>query len=805
MFDHVADRNKLILQYPASWWRNMWREALPAGNGETGAAVYGAIKKETILINHSGLWHMGVKGELPDVSHTLKETRELMDQGKFDQANWHLTKEVKKRDYFAKLASPLPLGDLQVEMNCEAGFSDYSRGINMETGEVCVSWKEKEKRFTRSLFVSHFDNIIVYKIEANTKNSINAKLGICLHPTDTPRIQDRYDELMKTVGTIADNHYFYYKATNEDGADFGAVARIIAEGGEQEAEQGNIRCFNSTSLTVLVKVFVDGDSEQQWSQLRDELDDMDGNYEKLLNSHLEIYQPLYFSSALRITSDEQEHSNEELLLQAYKGKAPSRLIEKLWSYGRYLFISGTKPGCQPFAMYGLWHGDYQLMWSHRMANENIQMMYWHASVGGLSEYNLSLVDYYIRLMDDFRDNAMKLFGCRGIYIPAGSTPGIGKPNQLVPVIMSWTSAAGWLAQHFYEYYQFSGDQVFLKEKALPFMKEVAMFYHDFLVVGEGGLYQYYPSVSPENTPANYMPQGNKQVPHPMPTTINATMDFAIMKELLANLIEGSSHVSLYEEEVPAWQDMLGKIPDYQLNHDGSVREWMNEQFDDNEEHRHLSHIYPVFPGREVVKEKNEVLFESFQKAVQKRKLGAQTSWSFAHMASIYARLEDGNRALLCLDRLSRACLLNNLYTVHNDWRNMGLSMEINYAPVQLDANLGIVNAVQEMLFYVSTSMIRFLPALPADWIEGRVCNFHFFTGKVNFDWNVSETMFSAEIVSVRTSIFTICLPKYLEDYEWIGEGEVSMSEYGERYLDIKMKPNQTLKIQSTTRRGDMDA
>ncbi|MGP4040034.1 glycosyl hydrolase family 95 catalytic domain-containing protein [Gracilibacillus sp. D59] len=796
MFDNVADRNKLILQYPASWWRNMWREALPAGNGEIGAAVYGAIKKETILINHSELWHMGVKGELPDVSQSLDETRSLMHDGKFQEANWHLTNEVKKHGYFSKLACPLPLVDFELEMPCEQGFCQYSRGINMETGEVRVTWSEQDTTFARDLFVSRSDNLIVYKVSSNNTNAIDAILDFSLHPTHSPNMKDRHDELSGTVDVQTEGNFLFYKATNEDNTDFGAVARVIAEEGEIRSDHGKLRCTNANNLLILVKVFVKANSSTQWTTIKEELSKINTSYQQLLEEHLQIYQPLYFASTLQLTDDQEQWPNEALLLQAYKGKAPIRLFEKLWSFGRYLFISGTKASGQPFSMYGIWHGDYHLMWSHRMANENIQMMYWHSSVGGLSEYNLSLINYYESLIDDFRDNAMKLFGCHGIYIPAGTTPGIGKPNQLVPVIMNWTSAAGWLAQHFYQYYQFSGDEKYLKEKALPFMKEVARFYRDFLVIGEDGFYQYYPSVSPENTPANFMPESSKPVAHPMPTTINATMDFAVMKELLANLIEGSSIVSMYQRELPVWEEMLARIPAYQVNQDGGIREWMSEEFDENHEHRHLSHIYPIFPGQELVKEKEGRLFESFRKAVQKRKLGAQTSWSFAHMASIYARLQDASQARTCLDHLARSCLLNNLYTVHNDWRNMGLTMEIDYAPVQMDANLGVVNAIQEMLMYVSPKLVKLLPALPSEWTVGKINTFHFCTGTISFRWDLQKGAFSAVIEADRDTNILLCLPVHFKDYEWKGISEVVQSDLGEKYFQIKMEAKQTLEITS---------
>lgn len=149
--------------------------------------------------------------------------------------------------------------------------------------------------------------------------------------------------------------------------------------------------------------------------------------------------------------------NEDLLLEGYEGEAPNALIERLWRFGRYLFISGTHEEGMPFALYGLWGGDYALPWSHHMANENIQMTYWHCLSGGLGYAMKGFARYYTDLMDDFRTSARNLFGCRGICVSAGTTPGLGIPNQVVPVIVNWISGGGWLAQHLYDYYLYTGD------------------------------------------------------------------------------------------------------------------------------------------------------------------------------------------------------------------------------------------------------------------------------------------------------------------------------------------------------------
>lgn len=792
-----GSRNRLVLKYPASWWRNMWREGLPSGNGEVGASVYGAVQDETILITHEDLWHWGRRSPLPDVSHTLAETRRLMDEGRFLEASWHLTNALKERGYEARLAARFPVADLKLAMSCRAPFKEYRRTLDMETGEVSVSWKDGERSVARRLFVSRADRAIVYSIEGG---DLEGRIRLAFHPTDSPRLREACQEIEATVGVKAEAEYLFYAATNDDGQDFGAVLRLVAAGGEVEREEeGAFRFRGASRVLALVKVFVKEPRESAWPRLRDELSQLPSEYDRLLSAHAEIHGRLFHSAQLELAGDNHGRSNEELLLEAYEGEAPAELVRKMWAFGRYLFISGTHAGGHPFGLYGLWGGDYRLTWGHNMANENVQMMYWHAPVGGLTELMPALIGYYESMMEQFRENARKLYGCRGIYIPAGTTPGFGYPNQIVPVIMNWTGAAAWLARHYYDYYRFTGDRSLLVEKVLPFMKEAALFYEDFLVVGEDGYFKFYPSVSPENTPQNFMPTDGKPLAHPMPTTVNATMDFALLKELLTNLIEGSREAGLYGDEIEKWEGMLRRIPDYQVNEDGAIREWMDERFDDRYDHRHLSHIYPIFPGQEFTREEHPERFQAFEIAVRKRLIGAQTGWSLAHMAAIYARLGDGDKALECLDILARSCLLNNFFTLHNDWRNMGICMNMGEAPVQLDAAMGWVNAVQEMLLYVSPKMVKLLPALPEKWRRGKAEAFRFCTGRISFAWDREAHTFEAELVAERATQVVLKVPEQFEAYTFsCDRAHVAPSPLGDRCYEVTIEQGGRLSITSAS-------
>lgn len=771
----------------------MWRDALPSGNGRIGAAVSGGIHKETIIINDHKLWHSGQSDPLPDVSYTLAKTRNLMEQGKYDEANWVLANELKEKGYQSRLAAPLPIGDLNLTMQIEHGFNNYRRILDMETGEVIISWFENENEYQRKLFVSRADDMIVYHIKGDT-NSINGHLSFSLRAQDHA-YKKKYE---KSMAVEAEGQYIYYAVEHENGTDFGAAARVINTDGELRSEDSKLIVNNASELLILVKVFTFGERYKSWQQLQRELAVVNRDYDSLLAAHSQIHGKLFNSAKLSLGSESTKFSNEELLLDAYEGEASLELIEKMWAYGRYLFVSSTCEDSYPCHMYGLWVGSYRAMWSHFMANENIQMIYWHTLVGGLAHLIPAVFDYYYNLIDDFSENATKLFGCRGIFIPAGTTPKTGHPCQVVPVILNWTGAAGWLAQHFYQYWLYTGDVEFLKEKALPFMRETALFYEDFLQEGEDGYYQVYPSVSPENSPKNFITPEGRALGHPMPTTINATMEFAIIKELLSSLIEGSRFAGLFDDELGKWQAMLEKIPPYQINHDGAIREWMHPDFEDNYNHRHLSHLYPVFPGQEVTKEQDEELFKAFVAAVKKRLvvgLSDQSGWSLTHMANIYARLGEGDQALECLDLLARSCLINNFFTLHNDWRNMGICLSNKTAPIQIDANLGWTSAVQEMLFYSSPSLIKILPACPGRWTKGAVENFHFCTGKVSFVWNKQRKLLHVKLESVRDTDIQVGLPAEYGDYELVGTEGVK-TKVKDNYWQIQLPAGSILEIKT---------
>ncbi len=691
---------------PASWPGELWRESLPLGNGCTAALLCGSAGCEHLWIQRFDRWEGGEEGELPDVHDTLGEARALIAQGQCARANGLLAGALAARGYAPRLATPMAPLEIRIRMETSAPFSQYARGVDLDTGEAFVTFTQGEARVERRCFVSRAEDLVLLRMRAEG--------GTLSGRIDLPE----GEELRIRV--------------------------FLPAGGLLRAEGACCWRFEAAEELLLVAKFGEIPPEAP-------------RYEELLAQHIPLHRMAMGNAQL--TLGNEGRATDDLLAEAARDAAPVELAEKLWRFGRYLFASGTAEGGYPFALYGLWNGVAHAPWAQNVANENVQMIYWHALAGGFEALLRPLIDYYYRKMDAFREAARKLFGCRGIFVSVYTTPENSLPAPNVPVIVNYTGAAGWLCRHFYAYYQYTGDRALMQEKILPFMLETAAFYEDYLTRDARGRIQIVPSVSPENTPANFMPADfQEHMGHQNPVVWNSTMDFAIVRELLTHLVEASRDFVLDEARVAAWQGILRDMPPYMVNEDGALREWMDADLKDFYLHRHLSHLYPLFPGDEI--RPSDPLFEACARAVQLRKLDGLSGWSFSHMAAIYARLGQAEAAIACLDGLAKGCLLSNLFTLHNDWRDMGVTLRISMAPVQLDALMGAVNAIQEMLLFAVPGEIRLLPACPLRFAQGSVENWRVPEGIICFAWNRAEGWLRASLTARADCALTLRFPAW---------------------------------------------
>ena len=801
--DTFAYKKGMTMLKPAEGWR----EGLPSGNGKIAALVYGNISTERVLFNHNELWYGGKKSDLPDMSQELPVVRKLMDEGKYQEANEYYKNKMRASGFNARNARYHPAFDMILTTETKELFQDYKRTLDFESGESEVSWKDGDVAFSRKLFVSITEDISVMSITTNKSNAITGELTLDIHDLKDAIMQNGklYDPGF-VYTTKAEGDFVVFTASGSDGGEFGGVLRIINKGGTTSAsnylgkENTSIAFDKANELLLLVDFFANEASAQAVPRLKKRLLSINESYQTLLGKHKALHSKRFNAMGININPDSKgETSNEYLLLDAYQHDASKELVQKLFEYGRYLLISSSRANGYPANLQGIWNGDYMPPWSSLYGNnENLQMTYWQGLPGNLKESMLAFYDYFDAHLDQFRYNAKQLYGCRGIYIPPFMSPESGVMRHTAPHVVYWTDAAGWLASFYYDYYLFTGDEVFLKERAIPFMKEVALFYEDYIVKDSKGKNILYPAQSPENQPLDkiYVDEKTGRT-NKVKVQINSTIAVAIAKEVFSNLIEACGEMGIEKKGIATWKKLLKDMPEYEINDEGAFKEWLHPDFKDNYEHRHMSHIYPLFPGHEITKENNPAFYEACKVAIKKRVtigLKSQTGWSLAHMANINARLGDGDKAIEPINILTRTSLGQNFFTYHNDWRHMGATLDFFWgktSPFQMDANFGISAAVQEMLCGSEAQMLRLFPALPSAWDKGSFHDMLARTGtKVSAQWE-GKTV-KVQLVAERENSFDVAFPKGFKSLAGKDAKAFKKSKYGENYRKLSLKKGQSL-------------
>ena len=724
---------KMTMNRPASWWGNNWRDGTPLGNGYHGALVYGFTANERIMLTHTNLWRYGKTGVLPDVSDKLAEMRDLIENGEIEKADRVIVSALGERGYDLRQPVPLPAADLNIYIKPEDGFSKYKRELAMNTGESVVSWCDGEKSYSTKSFVSRADDVIVVDTD------ITAEISLSVHKSDDINARIDYPD---KIAAVNEDEWMFFKA-EADGKAHGVVARITRNGDRK---------------TITLHIFYEGDHAAKWQELKAYIETLPCDYGTLFEKHKAIHRELF--ERCEFTLDDEKYSsdmtNRQLLDGAYCDELPNALTERMWAYGRYLFISSSDKDSLPCSLTSLFSGDYNAFWAINMANINLEMIYWQSLPGLLPEYMLSVFDYYESEIATLRDCAVKLYGCRGIYISAVTSPGSLGACCPAPHIINWTGGGGWIAQLYYDYWLYTRDTDFLKDRAMPFLREVGLFYEDFIVRGSDS-WHIYPSVSPENRTLNYKGTGHG-FNDSTQTSIDAAMDIAIVREVFAHLIELGEITGATDAELAKWNEILRTSPPYKYNADGSPREWLHDDFPDNEMHRHQSHLYPVFPGLELARADDDTIARYRLGGLKRLTVGieAQTSWSYALNANLFARCGDADNALKCLSLISKSTVGENLFTMHNDWRDMGVTLQMPIAPFQIDANMGWTATVQEMLVFSDKDRLDLFPALPKQWRKGSIGSLNTRCGvNVKLKWDLNENIAEAELTAVFDTAFDL--------------------------------------------------
>ena len=767
-------KNVLKLSKPASWWGSTWREALPTGNGVIGASVYGGAGHDVIMINHRDLWWQGRVGVLQDVADKLKDVRKKMDDGAYFDAENVLSNGLMQKGYHPSRFYPLPLCDLHVKMPLDRAPKEYVRMLNMENGEIGVSFRDGSTKYDRDLFVSRAQDVIVYEISKAGPKAINVTFSFDLHDKFNARTATAVSKLPEGVNVKYENYFMYFSARSDNSTEFGAVAFINYYGGSQSVDPAKgITIKGADKVLVMVKPFIESQREKEWKNLKTKLSSIKSTYEKLLKEHTPLHSKLFAGADLDLSGDRRDDFADELLDDAFRsGELSSTLLEKLWALGRFLMITGSSPQSLPMPPYGLWCGDFKAENSAVTADGALQTTYSHVLTGSLAEYLKSVFTYYESVLDDLRKNASRIYGCRGLLIPSEMAHGTGYFGNIDSSVLHFTGVAGWICRLYYDYYLYTDDVKFLKKKALPFMKETATFYEEFFKVKGDGFYDSCPSVSPMSCPGNFADGEGLKIAR------NAAVDFAIAKDLLTNLVEGSEIAGLYKGEIAKWRDMLTRIPAYKTNEDGTVREYADTKFADNYARPSTAMFYPVYPAGEVDETKPE-LFKAFLGAAKKKCVSStenQNSLTMASYAEVFAHLGDGSLVMDTLTAMVRSMCMNNLIMASSDWRGMGITGVDVWASYSVVANMGLTSALQDMAVQSTKNCIKLLPAIPSELDRGEVSGFSTRTGSeiVSMSWDKKKGVCIVKLKSKKSKSVDLKLPSGAKRFKAVGKEKVDL-------------------------------
>ena len=732
-----------------------WQDALALGNGATGALWLATAPTDQLILCHSGAWLPGPRTDFQRgrLAELLPTIRALIQDGLPLAAERIWLERCKELGIpYVGADSCHPIASLEVAGEGHGNVSGYRRELDPATGVARTTYDDAQGgRWLREAFVSRADNLVVLRFLAPRPGALSARVSlndldaehasVWMATTYPPLDKEGWKGTTVSVRDLVNIDRY----THEDGfslrgryrhgsgGGYAAAVRILPCGGTLRREGDTIFVHGADTVTFVAKVIADPWTPAPVETLWTDIQSVDVDVDRVKARHALLHRELYCRVQLDLGGAQDSRSVEDLLVEAGKGPVPSALWEALWAMGRHLFISSAhEEGTFPPHLQGLWTGTWRPPWFGCYTNdENVQMMHWQAVSGHLPELIRPLIRLIHRSLPHWRRNAHDLFGCRGVLAPLQQGGEWALSDQAE--WHAWTGGAGWLSQHVWDAWVGTGDDRILHDHLLPLLEETAVFYRDFLREGPDGKLHAIPSVSVENQP----PTWNSR------WTIDATMEIAIARDVLSRLVRLHRFVGRDPKEDQGWVEMLDRLPAYRINAEGELAEWIHPAHSDHHAHRHLSHLFPVFPGQEIGWRQPELLAAAGRAVEARQQWGArsQTGWSLVHLAHIYARLGLGAKAEDCLALLLRTCVQSNLLTTHDDWRGQGLTMGgvRERGTLQLDAVYGATSAIQECLIQSASETLVLCPALFPSWIRGSVRGLGTRCGLVvDLDWDHSS-------------------------------------------------------------------